>query len=185
VAYRADLVDGRRERVADLIPPRKCSGRTTKGLPCKNSAYVGAVVCRKHGAGAPQVKAAADRRVVMAEMLVDGGPRRPAWEILLDVMHAADVLMKVAREKVALGETLTVADMEAFTAALERAQRFAKTVLDAGVDERQTRVAEALTARLTGFVDRAMASVGLPSAVQGRLRKAIAAEVVADRANTH
>lgn len=43
----------------------RCRGRSTQtGEPCRNFPVRGAAVCRKHGAGAPQVKAAAGVRIV-------------------------------------------------------------------------------------------------------------------------
>lgn len=42
---------------------RQCSGTNRAGQPCGRWAIPGGNVCSKHGAGAPQVKAAADRRL--------------------------------------------------------------------------------------------------------------------------
>ena len=44
----------------------KCQAHTTAGNPCKNPAIRGATVCRSHGGSAPQVKAAAQRRLLEA-----------------------------------------------------------------------------------------------------------------------
>ena len=44
--------------------PKKCTAHSKRTkLPCKSWCYPGAVVCRRHGAAAPQVKRMADRRV--------------------------------------------------------------------------------------------------------------------------
>lgn len=45
----------------------KCAGRKTNGEPCGNYPMKGGTVCRKHGGGAPQVRAAAKRRLALAE----------------------------------------------------------------------------------------------------------------------
>lgn len=42
---------------------RRCSARRSNGQPCKNRPLIGATVCRVHGGSAPQVKAAAARRL--------------------------------------------------------------------------------------------------------------------------
>jgi hypothetical protein len=47
-------------------PARVCSARRTNGEPCKRPPIEGANVCRTHGGGAPQVKAAAKVRLEMA-----------------------------------------------------------------------------------------------------------------------
>ena len=45
---------------------RTCTARRTDGQPCKASAIKGATVCRVHGGSAPQVRAAAQRRLLEA-----------------------------------------------------------------------------------------------------------------------
>ncbi len=45
---------------------RTCTARRTDGKPCKASAIKGATVCRVHGGSAPQVRAAAQRRLLEA-----------------------------------------------------------------------------------------------------------------------
>jgi hypothetical protein len=134
-----------------------------------------------HGGSAPQVKAAAARRLTLAEAF-ERGDRRPAWLILADALHSADTLMLNARVKLADGEPISLEALDRFIEALDRAQKFAKVVLDAGVDERQTQAAEAMTAVLAGLVDRGMEAIGLPAPVQVQLRKAIAAEIRTSRA---
>lgn len=44
----------------------RCSARRKSGEPCRNYAIRGANVCRMHGGGAPQVRAAAQVRILMA-----------------------------------------------------------------------------------------------------------------------
>ena len=44
----------------------QCQAHTTAGVPCRNPAIRGATVCRSHGGSAPQVKAAARRRLLEA-----------------------------------------------------------------------------------------------------------------------
>ncbi len=47
--------------------PMKCKAKRTDGEPCKAWPIKGAEVCRVHGGRAPQVKAAAKRRVALGE----------------------------------------------------------------------------------------------------------------------
>lgn len=44
----------------------RCKARRRNGSPCKNYAIKGAAVCRLHGGAAPQVRAAAQVRLLMA-----------------------------------------------------------------------------------------------------------------------
>jgi len=46
-------------------PMPKCSAKTSAGAACRKSAMNGGVVCSKHGGLAPQVIAAARRRLLM------------------------------------------------------------------------------------------------------------------------
>ena len=51
----------------------RCKAQTSRGPggPCRNYPIYGSTVCRAHGGGAPQVKAAADRRLAMNEALAE------------------------------------------------------------------------------------------------------------------
>ena len=60
---------------------RRCTGTNRSGERCGRQAVLGAFVCPNHGGGAPQVLAAARRRL---EALVD-----PAMEALLRALQAA------------------------------------------------------------------------------------------------
>lgn len=61
-------------------PDRFCTAHRTNGEPCQNYALRGGFVCRFHGGGAPQVKAANARRLL--EELV--GPALTELRGLLD-----------------------------------------------------------------------------------------------------
>jgi hypothetical protein len=45
----------------------RCTGHNAKGLPCGIRAIKGGTVCHRHGGAAPQVRAAADERVLEAK----------------------------------------------------------------------------------------------------------------------
>lgn len=47
----------------------RCTARTTSGKPCRKYPIAGGAVCRVHGGSAPQVKAAAERRIAEAKAL--------------------------------------------------------------------------------------------------------------------
>jgi hypothetical protein len=66
-------------------------------------------------------------------------------------LHTADVVAQSARAEVTAGN-VTPEALFALTDAIERAGRWAKTALDAGVDERHARVAERDGAILAGVI---------------------------------
>ena len=152
----------------------KCRGRSKQtGKPCGNFAIPGGFVCRMHGGLAPQVQAKAQIRLTLAQAF-EWGDRRPAWQILADALHTADTLMLDARTKLTdQGEPVTAADLDLFLQALDRAQRFAKTVLDAGVDERRARVAEEQAAILAGVIRNILDDLDLSREQQARVGEVV------------
>lgn len=78
----------------------KCTGKSSRsGLPCKNYPVTGATVCNAHGAAAPQVKAAAARRVVEGQAL-KAVSALGAWSPVTDPLSAlADVAGEVTAVK--------------------------------------------------------------------------------------
>lgn len=74
-----------------------CSARVSRGdRPCRNRAIPGGTVCRYHGGGAPQVRAAAARRLAIQAAIEDAqkfGGR-------LDI-HPADALLELVSGKAA------------------------------------------------------------------------------------
>jgi hypothetical protein len=119
------------------------------GERCKRL-VIGGKVCRIHGGAAPQVAEKRRDRIDLAEALADS-PRRSPWEVLADVLHSADVIAQSARKQVTSGE-VTPETLFALTDAIERAGRWAKTALDAGVDERRIQVAEDQGMRLANAI---------------------------------
>ena len=95
---------------------------------------VGATVCIMHGGTAPQVKAARQRRLAFDAALA-ADPRRSADEVLLDVLHSADHLMRRARAEVDAGEA-NLDTIRQLVELEERAGKWADKAHDAGVHER-------------------------------------------------
>lgn len=86
----------------------------------------------------PVVRENAARRVALYEAL-DVGPHRPVWQVLLDTVHAADVVMRDLRATLGQDGTVTLEQLDRFVVAVERASRLAKTAIDARVVEMQVR----------------------------------------------
>lgn len=119
----------RRRRLLRLIPPRMCTAIASSGVQCEHYAVVGATVCHKHGAGAPQVRAAAARRVTLAEALLNGDRRHPQ-EVLASALHQVDVLAGQTMQSIADGE-LTAEAFEQLLEASKTQATMSKLVLDA------------------------------------------------------
>lgn len=55
----------RRTEKGLLPPPAKCAAHNRFGQPCKNAPIGGGSVCRSHGGSAPQVRRAAEERLLV------------------------------------------------------------------------------------------------------------------------
>lgn len=128
-----------------------CNARTRAGGRCRKL-VVGGGPCRSHGGNATQIRRSRERRIALAEALA-ADPRRDPAEVLADVLHTHDHLMRKAREEVSTKRP-TAATMQRLMDRLEQTGRWAKTALDAEVDQRQTRALEAQAALLAGALSR-------------------------------
>lgn len=157
----ARLNKTRRARVQALIPPAQCEATIhSTGRRCLKPATVGALVCHTHGAAAPQVRAAAEKRVTLAEAMVSG-PKRQPYEVLEDALHAADLLMREVIFELSDSGTAGPALIEKFTQAFERAHRLAKVNMDAGIDQRRIALAEAQAGQMHRVFTRVLAALEL------------------------
>lgn len=78
---------------ATVQEPIRCQAHTSSGKPCRAWAIVGGFVCRTHGGSAPQVRAAANRRLLAL------APR--AVQVIADLLEHAEsepVRLKAATE---------------------------------------------------------------------------------------
>lgn len=165
------------------LPPRRCSAKTTAGDPCGHWRMVGSDVCQTHGGMAPQVRAAALRRVSLAEALARAD-RRPPAEILADTLHTADVMLRRAVEATGAG-LATVDELAGVVGHLERAEQFARSVIGLGIEERRTRVAEEQGQAMFDVFSRVLGALGLSeeqrALVPELLRREIGALVAGER----
>lgn len=107
----------------------RCTAKTSRGTPCKRSPINGGTVCATHGGRAPQVKAAAERR------LQEAAAREAAERV--------GVLVVVSPQQALLDEVHRAAGMVAFYGArvAEAAERghkglvYGETKREAGVDK--------------------------------------------------
>jgi hypothetical protein len=112
---------------------------------------IGGGVCIMHGGRAPQVAARRQARVLEGQARLRGEvvePRSPAEALLAAAADADAMLQRLKRDLVA--GALTPAAVMSFGEWIDRTARVTKTVLDAGIDERKTRIAESEGALLAG-----------------------------------
>lgn len=163
----------------------RCQGRAkSTGRQCAKPATPGATVCVKHGSGAPQVRAAAARRVEQAkaarQLQALGQPVEvdPA-SALLGLVHAKAGEVAWLREKVRevardsgdeggkhlvvqgiFGESQTVW-WTLLRSAEDQLEKFCSAALKAGIEERRVRLAEEQGLLVAGVVRRILDRLGL------------------------
>lgn len=151
----------------------KCSTIKRNGERCGNWPIRGGTVCMYHGGAAPQVRAAANRRLQRAQMDVDTGQLltelevdaadRGPTELLLDAVYRTHAMVQVigaALGGVAVTEFRVGRDgvdrpnvlTEMYGVWVERAAKAAKLALDAGVAERLVRVEQDKGQLLAGVI---------------------------------
>lgn len=169
-----------------VLPSVQCSATIKRtGLQCRRRAIAGGTLCAYHGA-APQVKAAAARRVARQELEGEVGRRLAlqgdvSMPSLLDgllavVEHLArlvEVWRGIAAERDGLGRNRFAEDVvdpaaAEYRAALNDLGHMIGLALKAGIDERQVRMAEREAREWMEDIDAAVSAH-----VSGEVRHAI------------
>lgn len=116
-----------------LMRSQQCKARSVRsGRRCQRRAVLGAVVCRHHGGAAPQVKAAAARRLTLAEA-IETSQRRHPQEVLADALHNVDVTAAELLRSIREGRLDLTAEMATAVVDANRARAgMAKLVVDSG-----------------------------------------------------
>ena len=156
--------------------PRRCIGHS-QGRPCKLFPVKGAKVCHKHGGRAPQVKAAAKRRLQAKSaeraVITFGLPRQidPHSALLEELHRVAGVVAWLSDEIARLdADEITQFDMtgrfekpsvlvEMYGDERDRFTRVAKAAIDAGIEERRVKLAEAQGEQLGQVIRNVLADV--------------------------
>jgi hypothetical protein len=170
----------------------RCTGTNRQGQPCGNPPVQGATVCRMHGGSAPQVKAAAARRVAHAEWAgtygepIDTDPTTAVLDQLANTAgHVAWLLAKVRETEPGSlvwgttsetdkrsgqwpGVDVTRAArasvwLELYGQERDRLVRMAKTAHDMGISDRQVALAERLGATCLDLISGVLDDLDLTS----------------------
>lgn len=158
-------------RHLDRQPLPRCHAMSKRtGQQCKRPAIPGGKVCRYHGGGAPQVKAAAERRLLVQSLLVQaaywGDVREldPATALEEELWRTAGhvawlqhlVGAQVAAEPLNERETYDLYVQER-----KHLFEVSKACLSIGIEERRVRVSEQLAERIASFGRGLLEAVGV------------------------
>lgn len=165
------------------------------GAPCKNRAIAGGAVCHFHGGKAPQVKAAAARRVAAANLQVTVGAlleqiaHDPVPDLIDGLLIAVDhcarmvaVYRLVVEQRDPLGvnrhdEQVADPGMVEYRAWLAEWAKITKLALDAGIDERRTKLVEADARRFFDMVSTSLDAAGLTLEQRTSFKASLAGEL--------
>lgn len=171
----------------------RCSAKTSSGRSCSNWAIRGGTVCKVHGGSAPQVRAAANRRLERArvngelgDLLADvnaATPEEHPIETALDAVRRASVMVRALSVMLAeldtpLGRNRHGEDVIHPIAALYAEwvgfqAKASQMALAAGVDERRIQLAEREAQPYLDLFLAAITEAGLDTDAEVRLKTAI------------
>lgn len=179
---KTDIKKGTRCGI-DVCGARKKDGTTCKAFAGIGTGHLGIGKCKWHGGSTPShlkyaVKIDAQRRMAKLGAPIEVDPA----EALLWTVHAAAGHATWLREQVAelpdLGTTHEARVLvELYGGERDRLTRAAKAALDAGIAEREIRLAEATAETIVRAIHRATKVIGLTPAVAAALNKAVAEEL--------
>lgn len=162
-------------------PRVPCSATTSAGKPCRKFAIVGGTVCATHGGSAPQVKAAAARRIAQAKAAaslaeVDVTPIDDPVAELVAVAEEARAWQRHLADQVAELGGLTMftehgeqarAAVQLYERAMDRVAKFLEVWVRLGMDERVVRIQERQVALVARAVEDTFAELGVDVATAG------------------
>lgn len=180
----------------------KCTAVSRRtGKPCGSYAVKGAVVCRKHGASAPQIKKAA--RLNYARYVVKEKVRREVGALAVDVpiesrvtdplielqrltteaIHFKDVLGKMVNELKDIerittdGNVQIRAAVQLYGEAMDRTAKFLDMAMKHDIAGKIVHIEAAKVSAISAAISRALASAGLSSEQESTVRNTLAIEL--------
>lgn len=170
-----DLMSG-----GPVVAAEQCTARS-KGTGQRCGRRVrGGGVCRYHGGRSPNATRAREARIATAEaraLYADEHAVRDAGEVLVAAVADVDGIVQKLKQRIELSGELHAHDLDALGQWLDRAQRTAKAVLDARVDERRVKLDEQ-TGQLVALIIRTIFARLDLSPAQQAISGRVAAEVL-------
>jgi hypothetical protein len=163
----------------------RCAATARSGERCRKQAIAGAHVCRFHGGAAPQVQAAARRRLAeqRAQRALDEVEVEEIVSPVLElhrIVSEAVALKSLLAEHVAMLEQLGDDDLHAVVAmyerAIDRAARFLEMWVRLDLDERLVRLQEHQGKMLVLVIERTLMRVGVDHRDED-VRRAVGQEI--------
>lgn len=108
-------------------PKVQCTAKTSSGYPCKRPPIKGGTVCRTHGGAAPQVRAAAQVRILMASDMA----ARKLIELMSSPKVDDRVKLAAARD---LLDRANLSGTQAVEVTVEKGKSFEDFVLEASIE---------------------------------------------------
>lgn len=180
----------------------KCTAVSRRtGRPCGSYAVKGAVVCRKHGGSAPQIKKAA--KLNYARYIVQEKVRREVGALAVDVpiesrvtdplielqrltteaIHFKDVLGKMVNELKDIerittdGNVQIRAAVQLYGEAMDRTAKFLDMAMKHDIAGKIVQIEAAKVSAISAAISRAIASAGLTSEQENTVRNTLAIEL--------
>lgn len=176
-------------------PYEPCKGTNREGNRCGLRPIPGGTVCKWHGGGAPQVRAAAAERLRVREIQASA-ERTLAHEGIEPLDDPLQELGKLAAGAKALMEALGArvnsldelehfdaknspaikAEVQMYERAMDRVHRLLDSLVKHGYAERQIQIQESEAMLVAGVIRRVLAGLGLTSEQQKQAQQLLAAE---------
>lgn len=166
----------------------KCRGTNRKGQPCGNWAIKGGTVCEDHGGKAPQVKAAAQvrlleekaRKLIPDQVEIHPDPIRRVLELAAEmdafresVRLLVNNLEDIATESYQAGEQVK-AEVLVYERALERVAAAYLNICKLNLEERLVQIREREALAMLKALDKGLLAAGLSADQQQQVKQATA-----------
>jgi hypothetical protein len=164
----------------------RCNARTRGGGHCRRWPIAGATRCRLHGAAAPQVKRAAERRLegerVRADLVRLGVPIEEGadpLEALREALALSQGDLRAMRTITAEGVLIRPDDPRVvlYERTLDRAARVAEIASRTRLAEREAAISSAQAEALHRALEVALDSADIPQATRARVTTRLAEEL--------
>lgn len=185
----------RTPRWQEPVTETQCRGHRKDGERCRRAPIAGGTVCRWHGGEAPQVRAAAQKRIAAAKIKAKE-EATIAQVGLLPVEDPVMELSKLASASMAMmnalgarvnalndivstsfdGSDSAAVEVELYERAIDRTHKLFNSLIRAGFNEREIKLQEDQAMVIVAILDRVITQMGLKPFQQREARVLLADE---------